>query len=75
MIGHARTHTHTREVGQGGYPYDHPAIWDCEACVNRWPRDEAGRLLEPGKCRYSGVAGCNSGPRKGHRPRSPMPPA
>eukprot|EP00969_Alexandrium_andersonii_P343688 15191460-Alexandrium_andersonii.AAC.1 len=30
---------HTREVGQRGYPYDHPEIWDCEACMNHWSRD------------------------------------
>eukprot|EP00969_Alexandrium_andersonii_P229169 10120781-Alexandrium_andersonii.AAC.1 len=43
--------------------------------MNHWPRNKAGHILKPGKCRYGGTTGRNSGPRSGHHPRSPMPPA
>eukprot|EP00969_Alexandrium_andersonii_P059334 2612905-Alexandrium_andersonii.AAC.1 len=42
--------------------------------MNHWPCDRAGHLLEPGHCRYGGVAGRNLGPRRGRRPRTPVPP-
>ena len=67
--------THNRVIGQCCYPYDVPAIWACEACVNHLPRDRDGQLFEPGRCRLAAVPSRRYAPKVGHQPREPASPS
>ena len=63
--------THTRVIGECGYPHDEPQLWECEACMDHLPRATGEHLLEPGKCRFATNPKRAYAPRRGHHPRDP----
>lgn len=67
--------THSRIVGQCGYPHHSPYIYECEACVRHYSSEDSRHLLIPGKCRYVTQPGRAYRPRAGRHPRSPATPA
>ena len=62
---------HSRVVGQCGYPYDQPRVWECDACFNKKPRFNEAHTYEDGKCKWASAPMRASHKRAGRHPRDP----
>ena len=63
--------SHSRQIGQCGYPHDEPRHWKCPGCQNRKPRTSDDHTYIDGECRLTIAAERQSAPRRGHEPRDP----
>ena len=68
----ARTHfEHNRVLGECGYPYDDPEIWECDACMEGKGRNQAGHTGVVGKCKWASTPERQSHTRSGRHPCDP----